>query len=586
MADIFFSYSRKDTALAEPLIAALEAEGWTVWWDRRISPGDEFDDLTAAELAAASVAVVIWTPRSVASRWVKGEARAAAERGALFPIRFENADLPLDVRSIQTIDFDAWGRDPSSAAFRALCESIAARLAAPAPAPRPRTADGAAHAVNICVLPFANMSGDAEQDYFSDGISEDIITDLSKVSALSVVSRNTAFSYKGRHVDLKEVARRLRVTHILEGSVRKSGNRVRITAQLIDAARDSHVWAERYDRDMADIFALQDEISEAIVAALKVRLLPEEKKSIETRGTSNAEAYKLFLMARQLTAAGNAGSARTKEAILRLCQRATELDPGYARAWALMANAQAGLQLDHVRRSDGGRSAAERALALDPTLAEAHAAIGRVLTLAGRTDDAWRAIETALRLDPESYEVNGAAARWYFTMRRTAEAIPHYEKAANLMEADYLSIGMLMCCYQVVGDAPRMREAARRTLASTEKIVAAEPDNGSAISYLCFSLILLGERERARSWMERALLLDPDNTSMRYNFACDLILIKDYDAALDMLAPLAEEVGRESMSWWKADPDLDAIRDLPRYKAMMAAAEERLRGEEEPPPAG
>src|ERR1041384_2000112 len=152
---------------------------------------------------------------------------------------------------------------------------------------------------SICVLPFANMSGDAEQEYFSDGISEDIITDLSKISALHVVSRNTAFTFKGKAVDVGQVASQLKISHVVEGSVRKAAGRVRITAQLIDGANDSHLWAERYDRDLNDIFAIQDEISHAIVDALKVKLLPEEKKAIEQHGTENVDAYNLFLMARQ-----------------------------------------------------------------------------------------------------------------------------------------------------------------------------------------------------------------------------------------------------------------------------------------------
>src|SRR5258708_27580218 len=159
--------------------------------------------------------------------------------------------------------------------------------------------------LSICVLPFANMSGDREQEYFSDGISEDIITDLSKVSALSVVARHTAFQFKGKTLDMSQLARQLGVSHMLEGSVRKAGGRVRITAQLIDGAAGDHVWAERYDRELTDIFALQDEISEAIVRALKLKLLPEEKKAIERRGTESVEAYNLFLMARQYNVSGD-----------------------------------------------------------------------------------------------------------------------------------------------------------------------------------------------------------------------------------------------------------------------------------------
>ena len=186
------------------------------------------------------------------------------------------------------------------------------------------------------------MSGDPEQEYFSDGITEDIITDLSKVSALAVVSRNTAFTFKGKHAEVAQVARQLKVTHVVEGSVRKSGNRVRITAQLIDGATDSHLWAERYDRDLDDIFALQDEIAEAIVKALKLQLLPDEKKAIEQRSTTNPEAYKLYLMARQYNATGN---SRHREITVRLCQRAVEIDPEYARAWALLAISQSNKRL-------------------------------------------------------------------------------------------------------------------------------------------------------------------------------------------------------------------------------------------------
>jgi adenylate cyclase len=238
--------------------------------------------------------------------------------------------------------------------------------------------------IAICVLPFANMSGDVEQDYFSDGISEDIITDLSKVSALSVIARNSAFAFKGKNVNIPQVARQLNVTHVLEGSVRKSGGRVRITAQLIDGVKNDHVWAERYDRDLHDIFALQDEISHAIVGALKLKLLPEERRAIEVRGTDSAEAYNLFLMARQEWSTGFEGDPRRNGTIVRLCERATDIDPNYARAWALMAMAQATNRYFFDDGGDGGAAAADRALALDANLAEAHAIKARVFEELGR----------------------------------------------------------------------------------------------------------------------------------------------------------------------------------------------------------
>jgi len=433
------------------------------------------------------------------------------------------------------------------------------------------------HPVSVCVLPFANMSGDPEQEYFSDGISEDIITDLSKVSALWVAARNTAFTFKGKHVDVPQVARQLKVSHVLEGSVRKAGGRVRITAQLVDGATGGHVWAERYDRDLNDIFALQDEISQAIVAALKLKLLPEEKKAIEQRGTTDPEAYKLYLMARQYYITGNFGNVRRSEAIIRLCRRAIEIDPNYARPWAMMAGAQINLRFFFGKEGDDGLAAAERAIELDPNLAEAHAAKSQVLRQNARLEGAIGEIEIALRLDPDSYDVNLAAGQLNYVLRRFDKAIFHYEKAATLVETDFRSAGMLVSSHSAIGDKEGARRAARRALERCEKIVAVEPDNGSAMGFAVGALAALGEAERAKEWAERALLLDPDNINLRYNFACALITdLHEFDAALDMLAPRFETMGIEVLNWVKTDPDLDPVRDHPRFKAMLAGAEARL----------
>jgi adenylate cyclase len=448
-----------------------------------------------------------------------------------------------------------------------------------------RAEDTGSRRLSVCVLPFSNMSGDAEQEYFSDGISEDIITDLSKVSALVVVSRNSAFMYKGKNVDLPKVARELKVSHVLEGSVRKSGGRVRITAQLIDGATNAHVWAERYDRDLNDIFALQDEISEAIVKALKLKLLPEEKKAIEHRGTENVEAYNLYLMARQYSVIASLGDARMADAILRLCRRAIELDPNYARAWALIAVTQVNLRFYMGLQGSNGLEAAERAIALDPDLAEAHAAKGVVLTFAGDHAMALAEIEKALALDPESYEVTKAAGRLAYTTRNADAAIRYFEKAASLMEADYWSSGMALSAYRQKGDAENMRRVSARTLARAEKIMAQDPNNGSVMGFAIDALAVLGQVDRAKELIKRAILLDPDNVNMRYNLACTMLVqLHDRDTCLDMLDPLLKIVSRSLLNWTRTDADLDSIRDDPRFMQMMAAAEARLAAEEKKTP--
>jgi len=583
MADVFVSYSRSDKSRVAPLVAAIQAKGWSVWWDPAIDAGQQFDDQIDTELQAASAVLVVWTPTSVASRWVRGEARDAAERGILVPARFEDARLPIDVRAIQTTDLDKWQENPASAPFQDLLRSLesvirrqrvqqlksAAGLAPSAAVAVPRLA--------ICVLPFANMSGDQEQEYFSDGITEDIITDLSKVSALAVVSRNSAFMYKGKHVDVPKLARELKVGHVLEGSVRKAGGRVRITAQLVDGASNDHVWAERYDRDLNDIFALQAEISEAIVKALKLKLLPEEKKAIEQRGTDSVEAYNLYLMARQSYVTGHEADARRADAIIRLCSRATQIDPRYSRAWALMAIGQMILRFVHGRKGDDGLVPADRALALDPNLAEAHAVKARILAQHGRHDEAAAEIDVALRLDPESYEVNRSTAYLAFRQQRLEEAIRYYEKAMALMETDLNSGSMLVTCYTAAGNPQAARRVAQITLSRTEKTLAQDPNNAPAMAYGANALATLGEAERAKDWMNRALLIDPDNMNARYNFACALTThLKDADAALDLLGPVFETLAMGFLNHAKADPDLDPLRDDPRFKAMVAAAEARL----------
>jgi adenylate cyclase len=541
-----------------------------VWWDPEIAPGQEFDRLIAEELGKARATVVVWTPTSVASRWVRGEARDAADRGVLAPVRFDNAQLPIDLRAIHATDLDAWAGDAKAPTFQELVRAVRALLGE-GEADEP--AEGARHSPrgakrSICVLPFANISGDPEQEYFSDGISEDIITDLSKVSALQVASRNTAFTFKGRRIGIPQVARQLGVSHVLEGSVRKAGNRVRITAQLIEAASDSHIWAERYDRDLTDIFALQDEISRAIVAALRLHLAPEEKKALAHRQTSNAEAYQLYLMARKYWLGG---WQRRLPLIVRLCRRALDLDPSYARVWALLSICQADLRFGHHASHDDAWEAAEKALALDPDLAEAHAAKGRILEARGEHDAAQAEHEIALRLDPESYEVNAGAARWAIATRRFERAIGFLEAASAVNPEDYWAVGMLIQCHEARGDDAGAREAAVRAMEQIEKVVAIEPDNGGALGFGAGALVRLGETERAKSWTQQALLLDPDNTQLIYNLACGMAKAGETDFALDLLSRSIAMSGEEGFLWAQVDTDLDPVRADPRYRAMMAA---------------
>ncbi|MBS0381978.1 MAG: TIR domain-containing protein [Proteobacteria bacterium] len=588
MADVFISYARADKARVAPLVKAIEAKGWSVWWDPEISPGKEFDDEIDQELQDARAVLVVWTPTSVASRWVRGEARDGAERGILVPVRFDQARLPIDVRAIHTTELDDWHGDAASSALhdclKALETTIAQSRAARAPA---TTADsqharpgGDAKHFSVCVLPFTNMSGDPEQEYFSDGITEDITTDLSKVSALTVTASNSAFKYKGTHPDIQQVARELQVTHVLEGSVRKAGGRIRVNAQLIDGATNGHVWAERYDRDASDIFAIQDELSQAIVKALKLKLLPGEKRAIQHRGTENIDAYNLYLMARQAYVSSQETDARNAHTIVRLCTRVTEIDPRYAQAWALMAVGYRALDEAEGGGTAKAMQAVDRALELNPKLAEAYAVKAALLQANGDADAAEAEVATALKLDPDSYEVNRAAGRLNYLRHQFENAARFYEKAAAQIESDINSVSMLISAYTVLKDPAGVRRAAELGVKRSDAILARDQNNSGVLLYSAYALAALGESERAKARMDHALLIDPDNFNMRYNFACALsVHLDDKEAALRMLAPLFETVTDAFLPFMRADPDLDLVRADPRYVAMLAAAEARLAAE-------
>ncbi|HEX3676708.1 MAG TPA: TIR domain-containing protein [Sphingomicrobium sp.] len=580
MSRIFLSYARDDVDAARELAEALVQAGHDVWWDRHLHGGSRFAKEIDRALKDAEAVVVLWSEAALDSAWVQDEAAEARDSERLVPVAIGSVKPPLGFRQFQTIDLGSWNGHGPPDALGELLSAIDRTCGTDRRDEKAAVSDAkdrAQQSASICVLPFANMSGEPEQEYFSDGISEDIITDLSNVSALSVVARNTSFTFKGLSLDVKEVVEKLGVTHVLEGSVRKAGNRVRITAQLIDGAKGDHVWAARYDRDLTDIFEIQDEISKAIVEALKVKLLPAEKKAIESRGTSDVEAYSLYLMARQQWISGTVGNPRREEAIIRLCRQATLLDPDYAQAWALMAIAQ--LELRFVHGGDeNALAAAERALEINPALPEAHCIKARYLEEEGRAEEAERQIRTALKLGPDSWEVNREVARMLFRHGRIEDAIPYFEKAASLMETDWHNPLMLSTCYQATHNQAGIQRAAKLTFERTERAVTSDPTNGTALAGGAYALAMFGQTERARDWTRRALLLDPDNLNMRYNLACTMLRqLGDADGAIDALRPFFERMNSTTLiRHLEVDPDLDAIRGDARFQEMLRLAKKRL----------
>lgn len=414
MADVFVSYARIDKPRVAPLVAAIEAEGWSVWWDPEITPGQEFDQQIAVELKIAAAVLVVWTPNSVGSRWVRGEAREGADRNILVPVRFEGAELPIDVRALHTTDLDSASAEERDRHVREMLRALRmiiarerASRAAAAPVAQVPPAAAAAGSyptrVTICVLPFTNMSADSGQDYFSDGLTEDIITELSRWRRLfSVRSRSASFRYRGSAVDMKQVARDLDVRYIVEGSVRRVGDRIRINAQLIDAETGSHVWAERFDRRLDEIFAVQDKVVQTIVSTLVGRVQASDAERSRRKPPASLAAYECVLQGNALSWDEPAGAA----AAAMLFEQAIKIDPAYAIAHALLA------ALRYARwKDDPGDSPtllneayalAQRAVELDDGDSTCHTILAHVLMLRRSFDEAIKYARRGIEINPNN----------------------------------------------------------------------------------------------------------------------------------------------------------------------------------------
>ena len=382
------------------------------------------------------------------------------------------------------------------------------RIAAPAQAVAASQAPAPAvpQKPSIAVLPFTNMSGDAEQEYFSDGMTEDLITDLSKISALFVIARNSSFAYKGRLVKVQEIGRDLGVRFVLEGSIRKSGNRVRITAQLIDAESGGHLWAERFDRDLTDIFATQDEVVEKIVRALAVTLTQGEEKRLGRRGTDNVAAYEAVLRARELLG----GATRETVAQARaMYQRAIELDASYAVPHAgLAATAVSdyvsdwaddpGAELDQAERW------ARRALELDESEPFAHMALGHVLLWRRDHDGALAEFRSMIALDPNFAQGHSATGLALMYAGGAAEALEAFALSKRL-DPHYPSI-VLHYLAQANFSLGNCGTAAKQLL----ERIARTPGTDSSRMMLAACYGHLGRVEEARAAWAELLKVNPD----------------------------------------------------------------------------
>ncbi len=646
MADVFVSYSREDQAVARRFATALESAGFSVWWDQSLSPGETFDQVTEQSLREAKAVVVLWSARSVNSRWVRSEATQADRLGKLVPITIEPCERPILFELSHTVDLTGWKGDTKTPAWLAVVDHVAklagseqpARAQAtpvpgagvartriaivaaaifaavvagwflrheiagkPGSAATAGTAQGSEPAAfapppnSVAVMPFANLSGDPDYAYFTDGISEELLNSLARVSGLQVSARTSSFSFKDGTTDVPTIGRKLNVAAVLEGSVRREGKLVRITAQLINSVNGYHLWSQNFDRKATSILALQTEVADAVAQALKVKLLPADTARITAGGTGNDAAYEAYLRGRELIRSG-AGEESYK-AGLAVLEESLRLDPDFA--WAQLYY---GVQLRSFAESwisdaaqmktmtEQAREHIERARKLAPDIADVYTALSGLSLGDGDLAAANAAVERALDLEPGNF-----AALLSFTninsmnLARQQDAL---DAATRALSLDPLSHSAWRSHGIVLYKMGRYTEAA----ASLQHALSLRPGHRMNMYYLALDQLALGNAgqaatlcETVRGWeggyclaiaqgkLGRDAQARETFEKLRKEFGDDLAYQYaavhaqwgDVPGALKWLST-AERVKDPGLAQMATDPLMVPLRDTPLYREVAA----------------
>jgi adenylate cyclase len=420
---------------------------------------------------------------------------------------------------------------------------------------------------SIAVLPFADLSAQHDQEYFSDGVAEEILNALTKVAGLHVPARTSCFAFRGTNVDAREIGKRLGVETLLEGSIRKAGNRLRIIVQLVDTQNGYHLWSERFDREIEDIFAVQDEIARSILDALGLSLTKREERRLLKPSTTNVEAYEFYLRGRKLFHTWN---RQNMEFARQMFARAVAIDPDFALAWAGLANTYVDLYRwgCDSRDLEEGKRTSHHALELDPNLAEAHVAVGQALAIQRKFKDASAEFERGIELDPTSFDAYYFYARSSFEAGDLEKAARLFEKAHRSRREDYQAIALRALTLHELGRADEARDADQQAVSLINKYLEINPNEARAYSLGANSLARLREREHSRQWSEQSVALAPNDPVILYNAACNLAQLDDPDRALDELEH-SIEAGVSVGDWIRHDPDFESLRDHPRFQAIV-----------------
>jgi serine/threonine protein kinase/Flp pilus assembly protein TadD len=432
------------------------------------------------------------------------------------------------------------------------------------------TVKQAAAPKSIAVLPFADMSPERENGYFTDGMAEEINNALTTIKALRVASRTSSLAFKGTTEDIRQVGKKLDVATVLEGSVRKAGNKLRITAQLVNVADGYQLWSQRYDRDMEDVFAIQDEIAQNIVKALRVILSEDEKRAIEKVPTVNVEAYECYLRGRQFF---HQFRKQSIEFARQMFNKAIEIDPTYALAYAGVADCCSVLYTNFDATEANlanAELASRRALELAPQLAEAHVARGLAVSLLGNHGEAETEFETAMGLNPQLFDAAYMFARALLAQGKHEKAAKMFERAMELRPEDYVVPNLLGGAYATLGRTADSQRAYRRDVEAARKRLELNPDDPRALYMGGTALSRLGEAAKAKDWANQALAISPGDATVLYNVACIYATSGEADQAISLLEK-AVGLGFGHRSWIANDSDFESLRQHPRFQTLLAS---------------
>jgi TolB-like protein/Flp pilus assembly protein TadD len=429
---------------------------------------------------------------------------------------------------------------------------------------------------SIAVLPFVDMSPDKDQEYFCDGIAEQIINSLAHVGGLRVAARTSAFSFKNKPGDIREIGKELGVATVLEGSVRKVEDRLRINPQLVNVEDGCHLWAQQYDRELQDIFGIQEEIAQSIAQALSVELSDKEKRTIEKASTRDVEAYDFYLRGRQFF---YRSKRRSIKFALEMFTRATEKDPAYALAYAGKADCHSyfymyfgGSRTDLEQAERASRTALE----LNPELAEVHAARGLAFSLSRRYVEAEQELKSAIALNPNLFEAHYFYARTCFIQGKFEKAVQLYGRASEVNPDDYQALSLLAFTYRAMNQEEKAEAVHRRTLKIVEGQLQLNPGDSRALYIGATSLLDLGEHDRGLEMVQRSLAIDPEDPYIVYGGACFYARLGRLEEALQCFEK-AVEAGFVHKEWIDRDTDLDPIRDDERFRKATRKLEPKER---------